>query len=182
MGSNTTALGLGVAGITTIAWVLPANGDIASENDRVACQVCPITAMLMKLGRIPAYDGTYKHPWREYAEDDVFQFVLSHGGGNDDANPWRSFCDALTELAKETGDSKAIATLEELLGQLPEPAPLERITLTADIEMLFGSGPSPLEQVRTSLEGRVIHNADGLPIAKLTEVSVTKTPPCTSAS
>jgi hypothetical protein len=46
--------------------------------------------------------------------------------------------------------------------------------------VLFDSGTSPLVEVRASLEGRVIRNADGLPIAKLTEVSVTKTPPYTS--
>src|SRR6266498_1486297 len=76
---------LGIAGLTTTAWVLPADEDIAGQNDPAVCQVCPITAMLLKLGRIPAYGGTYKHPWREYAEDDAFQFVLSHGGGNNDA-------------------------------------------------------------------------------------------------
>jgi hypothetical protein len=48
--------------------------------------------------------------------------------------------------------------------------------------VLFGSGTSPFEAVRASMEGRVIHNADGPPIAKLTEVSATKTPPDTSVS
>jgi hypothetical protein len=32
---------LGIAGLTTAAWVLPANEDIASQNDPTACRVCP---------------------------------------------------------------------------------------------------------------------------------------------
>jgi hypothetical protein len=114
---------LGIAGLTTTAWVLPANEDIASQNDLAACQVCPLTAMLLKLGQIQAHGGTYKHPWREHAENDTFQFALSHGGGNNDSNPWRSLCDALADVAKVTSDSDAIAALRELLGGLPEPAP-----------------------------------------------------------
>src|SRR6266568_4608502 len=77
---------LGIATLTTTAWVLPENEDIASQNDPAACQVCPLTAMLLKLGWIQAYRGIDKHPWREYAENEAFQFALSHshshGGGN----------------------------------------------------------------------------------------------------
>ncbi len=166
---------LGIAGLTTTAWVLPANEDIASQNDPASCRVCPLTAMLLKLGWIQAYGGTGKHPWREHAENDAFQFALSHGSGNSNSNPWRSFCEALAGVAKVTSDIDAIAALGELLGQLPEPAPLERITVTAELEMLNGGTP-PLEEVRASLQGGVVYDADGAPIGTLTDVSVTKTP------
>ncbi len=94
--------------------------------------------------------------------------------------PWRSFCAALAEVAKVTGDSEAIAALGELLGRLPEPAPVERITVTADLEVLFHGGTSPLEELRALLDGRVIYDPDGLPVGKLSDVSVTETPTHTS--
>jgi len=90
------------------------------------------------------------------------------------------FCEALAEVAKVTSDSAAIAALRELLRRLPEPVPLERITVTADLEVLFHGGTSPREEMRASLEGRVIYDADGMPIGKLTKVSVTQAPTYTS--
>ncbi len=53
---------------------------------------------------------------------------------------------------------------------------LARITVTADLELLFHGGTSPLEEMRAWLEGRVIDDPDGLPVGRLTEVSVTETP------
>ncbi len=61
------------------------------------CRFCPMVAMLVKLDWVPPYGGTHKYPWREHAEDAVFQFALNHRAatttptpGDRSATLWRT--------------------------------------------------------------------------------------------
>jgi len=166
---------LGIAALTATAWVLPATEDIASQNDPAASRSRPCCCSSAGSRPTAAPTSTPGGSMRRMMPSSLCSATEAAT-----TTPWRSFCAALAEVAKVTGDSEAIAALGELLGRLPEPAPVERITVTADLEVLFHGGTSPLEELRALLDGRVIYDPDGLPVGKLSDVSVTETPTHTS--
>jgi hypothetical protein len=112
---------LGVAGISTSAYITRPDTLSGDDADAVACLVCPLTAMLLGLGWIGvAYGQLHKHPWAEQVEDGACAWLL--GYDHDDSeptrgNPWRGLLLAVDQLAAASSHDQAIAALRTLLQQ-----------------------------------------------------------------